>query len=76
MTLQEWVYLVWNTEALYNGHPGGEDVRGILDRTDARYGFTVEDALDGYEAARRQTSSDFFPPTETGSDPGAQPSAG
>jgi hypothetical protein len=59
MTLKEWVYLVWNTATLYNGHPGGEDIRGILDRIGAPYGFTVKDALDGYDAAQMQTLGEF-----------------
>jgi hypothetical protein len=59
MTLKDWVYLVWTTATLYDGHPGSEDIHGILDRIGAPYGFTVEDALNGYEPARLKTLSEF-----------------
>jgi hypothetical protein len=43
-TIKEWVFLVWNTAALYNGHPSGNDVWDILNRIGTSYGFNVEDA--------------------------------
>jgi hypothetical protein len=61
MTLKEWVYLVWSSTALYDGHNSGEHIRCILNRIGGPYGFIVDDALDGYErfgiqeSDRRQT---------------------
>jgi hypothetical protein len=37
MTLKERVFLVRNTDSLYNGHPAGNDVREILTRIGAPY---------------------------------------
>jgi hypothetical protein len=58
MTQKEWVFLIWNTATLYNGHPAGEDVRRILSDIGAPHGFTVEDAFE-YEAAQRQRLEKF-----------------
>jgi len=61
MTLKEWVFLVWNVDTLYNGHRAGDDVRVLLERIGAAYGFTVDDALDNYDAPQQVTLAEFRP---------------
>jgi hypothetical protein len=39
--------------------PAGDDVRALLNRIGAPYGFSVDDALDGYAAAQMETLSEF-----------------
>jgi hypothetical protein len=58
MTLTEWVFLIWNTDTIYNGHPAGDDVRRILDAIGAPYGFTAESAFD-YAAPQRERLEEF-----------------
>jgi hypothetical protein len=59
MTIKEWVFLVWNTEALHNGHPSGKDVRDILDRIGQPYGFSVDDAIEKYAAPEGNALAEF-----------------
>jgi hypothetical protein len=59
LSLKEWVYLIWNCDVLYNGHPAGADVRHILDRIGAAYSFSVDNAFDNLEPPRHQTLSQF-----------------
>jgi hypothetical protein len=59
MTLKEWVFLVWSTETLYNGHPAGDDVRALLNRIGAAYGFNVEDAFENYAVPQSETVAEF-----------------
>jgi hypothetical protein len=60
LSLKEWVFLIWNTDVLYNGHPAGPDVRHILDRIGADCGgYGVDYALDNFEPPRHQTLSQF-----------------
>jgi hypothetical protein len=60
MTRTEFVFLVWNTDRLYNGDPAGEDVLELLDRIGAPYGFNVDEALENYAAPQRKRLSEFM----------------
>jgi hypothetical protein len=59
VTIKEWVFLVWNTEALFNGHPSGTDVRDILNRIGQPYGFSVHDALENYAPPQGNPLAEF-----------------
>jgi hypothetical protein len=65
--------LVWNTETLYNGHRGGDDVKALLNRIGEPYGFSVDDALDNYEPPQKQTLAEFrLEPRALGTSTGAK----
>jgi hypothetical protein len=60
LTLREWVFLVWNTYSIYDGHAAGEDVHRLLDRIAEQWGLiSVEEVFEQYDSPKRGALRDF-----------------